>query len=135
MATIFSANSSGVLIDNENVEGLRGIDYNVVRQQGDVFALGSNERISVYYGASRVEGILRVASTSAKLDGLVSSGAMFQVVANLKQGQTSRSVAFDECYMLNKGFSMEAGGHGETIYTFSATRVREEDAASAPAPA
>lgn len=131
MATIFSANSSGVLIDNENVDGVRGIDYQVVRAQSDVHALGSHERISVYYGASRVEGRLRVASASPKLDGLITSGNTFQVVANLKQGQASRSVAFDECYMLTKEFSMSAGQHGETVYAFSATRVREEDSSGA----
>lgn len=133
-ATIFAANSSGVLVDNAAVEGVRGIDYQVQREQGDVFALGGDERLAVYYGAMRVQGRLRVASTNPALDALTRSGAKFQLVANLKQGQSARSVAFDDCYMVNKEFAMDAGKHGETVYLFSATRVREEDQA-APAPA
>lgn len=126
MPMIFAANSSGVLIDNELVDGLRGIEYQVTREQSDVFALGSPERIAVYYGASRAQGRLRVASANAKLDDLIASGGSFQVVANLKHGQSARSVAFDECYMVGKDFGLESGRHGETIYNFSATRVREE---------
>jgi hypothetical protein len=126
-ATIFTANSSGVLINNEAVEGIRSVDYRLTREVGSVHALGGTERIAVYQGASRVEGQLRVASANAKLDGLASTGEMFQVVANLKQGQAARSISFDECYMTGKEFAMEAGRYGETVYSFSATRVREED--------
>jgi len=132
-ATIFAASSSGILIDNEAVDGLIGVDYQLQREQGEVFALGSSERIAVYYGASRVTGKLRVASSNAKLDDLAKTGATFQVVANLKLGQAARTVAFDECYVTGKEFSMAAGGHGESVYGFSATRVREENPPAAPA--
>jgi hypothetical protein len=131
MPRVFAANSSGVTIDNQAVEGVRAIDYAVQREQGDVFALGAQERITMYYGASRVKAQIRVASASDKLDALTTSGDKFQVVANLKHGQTARSVAFDECYMQSKDFSMGAGAHGETIYAFTATRVRETDASDA----
>jgi hypothetical protein len=133
MARIFSANSSSVLVDNENVEGLRSIEYKLQRERNDVFAVGSDERIGVYYGARRVVGRLVVASANAKLDGLAGAGTAFQVVANLRHGDASRSVAFDDCYLEGKEFSMASGGHGEMVYTFSATRVREEDAAAAGA--
>ena len=128
MAKIFAANSSGVLVDNENIEGLRSIDYQLVRDQFEVAALGTHERVGVYYGMNHVKVRLRVASTSPKLDQLANTGNAFQVVANLKHGQAARSVAFDECFMEGKEFAMSASGHGETIYSFSATRVREEDA-------
>ncbi len=131
-ATIFSANSSGVLVNNQAVDGIRGIDYQVQRNQGEVTSLGTHERIAVYYGPSRVVGRVRVASASAALDGLLVSGAACQIIANLKHGQAKRSVSFDECFLLSKEFAMEAGQHGETIYGFTATRVREEDSTEAP---
>jgi hypothetical protein len=129
-ATIFTANSSGILVNNEPVEGVRSVDYHLVREVGNVHALGGTERIAIYQGPSRVEGQVRVASANAKLDGFASSGEVFQIVANLKQGQASRSISFDECYIVGKDFNMEAGRHGESVYSFSATRVREEDSAA-----
>jgi hypothetical protein len=131
-ATIFAANSSGVLVNNQAVDGVRGIDYQMTRDQGEVLALGSPERLSVYYGASRVVGRVRVASASPALDKLIQSGDKFQLVANLKQGQAKRSVSFDECYLIDKEFGMDAGKHGETTYSFTATRVREDDSTDKP---
>ena len=96
MPSVFTANSSGVLVNNENVEGIRGITYQLEREQGDVHALGSPERIAVYYGATQVRGKIRVASVSNTLDALAASGEVFQVVANLAHGQAARSVSFDE---------------------------------------
>jgi len=127
MAMIFTANSSSLMVDGNPVEGVQGIDYRVVRQQGDVFALGSDERLTAYYGATRVQGRLQVASAEPVLDTLAGSGAMFQVVATLAHGEATRSVSFDDCFMTDKDFAISSGGHGETVYSFSATRVREED--------
>ena len=127
MANVFVANSSGILVDNEPVDGVRGLDYQVARTQSDVHALGSTERVSVYYGATTVAAKLRVASVSQRLDELAGSGEVFQVVANLAHGQTARSVSFDECHMDGKSFTMGAGSHAEAVYSFTATRVREED--------
>lgn len=129
MATVFTANSSGIQVDGKAVDGVRGIQYQLVRDQSEVFALGSHERISVYYGPSRVLGRIQVASASPALDALTSGGASFQVVANLKHGQGARSVAFDECHMERKEFSLGTGEHAETTYVFTATRVREDDKA------
>ena len=131
MATIFTANSSSIMVDGNPVEGVQSIDYRVVRQQGDVFALGSAERLTVYYGATRVQGRIHIASANAALDALASSGDMFQVVSSLAHGQALRSVSFDDCFITNKEFSIQSGSHGETIYSFSATRVREEDSTAA----
>ena len=38
----------------------------------------------------------------------------------------TRKVTFDACYMEDKTFALSAQQHGETIYAFTATRVREE---------
>lgn len=131
MPSVFTANSSGILVNNEAVEGVRGIHYQLEREQGDVHALGSPERIAVYYGATRVRGKIRVASVSNTLDALAASGEVFQVVANLSHGQSARSVSFDECHIDGKDFAMTAGGHAEAAYTFTATRVREDDQSEA----
>lgn len=131
MATIFAANSSTLMVDGNPVEGVQGLNYRIVRQQGEVFALGSDERLTAYYGATRVQAELSVASVNADLDALTASGAMFQLVATLAHGDLSRSVSFDDCFMTGKGFEISSGGHGETVYSFTATRVREEDSGGA----
>ena len=126
-ATIYTAHSSTVLVDGQPIDGVQAIDFRVVRQQGDVFALGSSERLTSYYGATRVDGRVIVASANATLDGLVTSGNSFQIVGNLAHADTTRTVAFDDCRMMKKEFALNSGGHAETTYLFSATRVREED--------
>lgn len=131
MATVFTANSSGVLVDGQPVPGIIGIDYQVSREQNEIYALGSDERIAVYYGPRRVVGQIRVASASPALDQISTAGTMFQIVANLKHGDVSRSVAFDDCFIERKDFSLGTGGHGETVYVFRSTRVREEDSGGA----
>lgn len=133
MAVVFTAHSSSVLVDGQAVEGVQGVDYRVVRQQGQVYALGSSERLTAYYGETHVDGRITVASTNAALDALVTSGNAFQVVGNLMHAGASRTVSFDECRMARKEFNLTSGGHGETVYLFTATRVRESDESPAPA--
>ena len=36
------------------------------------------------------------------------------------------TVTFDDCYLLEKSFDIEVGGHGEAVYSFTATRMHEE---------
>lgn len=126
MALIVTAQHSEVKINDETVEGLQAIDYTVVKNRSHVGAIGTDERIAVYFGMKSVVGRLRVASANATLDGLLGSNAEFSVSVTLAHGETSRKVAFDSCYMEDKAFSLAAAGHGETIYSFTATRVREE---------
>jgi hypothetical protein len=127
MATVFSANSSSVTVNGEAVPGVRTIDYRLLREQDAVYALGSDERVAVFFGPMRVQGRVAVASANPALDALAASGAAFQLIAQLRHSDTQRSVTFDDCYMQTKEFAMGAGGAGETVYLFSATRLREED--------
>ena len=127
MATIFAANDSGVLINGEAVEGVQAIDYRYRQARENVYALGSAERIGMVSGARYVEAKLTVASTVQALDGVLDDEP-FQVTAQLRQGDVSMTVAFDDCHLLEKTFSLEVGGHGKAIYRFIATRVREEPA-------
>lgn len=127
MSAIFSANSSSVSVNGEPVLGVQAIDYRQLRDQGAIYALGSAERIAVHYGATSVEGRVTIASANPTLDALANTGEVFQLVAQLRHGESERSVAFDDCYMRTKEFAMSTGGSGESVYVFSATRVREED--------
>jgi len=127
MATIFSANDSTVMVDGKTIEGVRAIEYRHHQQRENVYALGSAERVGVVSGSRHVEGRLRVVSRDAALD-LLTGGGPFQITALFKQGETKLTVSFDECFITEKGTSLGAGGHAETLYGFTATRVREEAA-------
>ena len=118
------------MVDGEAVEGVRAIEYRHQQLRTNVYALGSTERIGMVSGGQQVEGRLRVASTNGKLNGLAGD-RVFQVIATLKHtGPDNKTkqmvVTFDECYLLDKNFSLETSGHGEATYTFSAIRVKEE---------
>jgi hypothetical protein len=124
MATIFAANESSVQIDGEAVEGVRSIEYRQISVRQNVYAIGSAERIGMVSGPQSVEGVLRVASTSAKLNGI--GGTQFQLTAQLRHGDGTMTVTFDECFLQSKSFEMSVGSHGEATYGFTAARVREE---------
>lgn len=126
MPEIYSATASEVKINEETIAGLQAIEYTMLRNRQDVGAIGTDERIAVYFGLKVVSGRLRVASANRALDGLLQSEESFTVSATLKHGETVRHVTFDNCYMEDKQFSLSALSHGETIYAFTATRVREE---------
>lgn len=126
MAMVLTARNSEVKVNAETIEGLQSIEFSVIKDRKHVGAIGTDERISVYFGLKSVSGKLNVASANPTLDGLLGSGAAFSVSAVLKHGDTTRSVSFDDCYMEDKNFQLAAGGHGETVYGFTATRVREE---------
>ncbi len=123
MPLLFAASESKVQVDGEPIDGVRAIEYRHQQMRSNIYALGSTERIGMVSGAQYVEGRLRVASSSAKLNGLT---GQFQVIATLKQGDTQMTVTFDECFMLEKSFGIEVNGHGEAVYTFSAVRVHED---------
>jgi hypothetical protein len=124
MPTIFAGNESRVLVEGELIEGVRSLEYRKTQARTNVYALGASERIGMVSGALTVEGRVRVASTSKKLDTL-ELDKPFALTAQLQHGDTKVSVAFDECFLLEKTFDLEAGTHGESVYCFSATRVTE----------
>lgn len=125
MPTIYAANESAVLVDGEEVLGVRALEYRRHQVRNDVFAVGSGERIGVVSGQQTVHGIVRVASASPVLDGKVGDD-FFAIAAQLRQGDTQVSLNFDDCLLTEKSFEMASGGHGETVYSFTATRVRED---------
>jgi len=124
MPTVFAANDSAVLVNGTALEGVRSLEYRTQTERHDLHAIGSSERIGVVTGRRSVEGRLRVASSAPPLDKLIGDD-FFQVAAPLRHGETETTISFDECLLTEKSFSMGAGGHGETVYAFTATRVRE----------
>jgi hypothetical protein len=126
MPQIYTAFASEVKVNEETIEGLQSIEYNVVKNRQHVGAIGTDERIGVYFGLKVVTGKLRVASANPTLDGLLSTNDEFSISATLKHRDTERQVSFDACYMEDKSFALSALQHGETVYEFTATRVREE---------
>jgi hypothetical protein len=125
MATILAANESTVLLDGKPVEGVRSIDYRLQQGRDNVYALGSSERIGMTTGAQVVEGRLCVASASPAL-ATIATDKPFQISAQLKHGDTKMTVTFDECFLTEKRFAMVVSAFGESTYSFTATRVREE---------
>ncbi len=113
------------MIDGEQIEGVRAVEYRKQQARENIYALGSAERIGMVSGGQAVEGQIRVASTNTALDAKLTD-SQFQVTAQLQHGTSIMTVTFDECYLLDKDFSIGVGGVGEAVYRFNATRVREE---------
>jgi len=125
MPTIVAANESTVLLDGKAVEGVRSIEYRFAQNRANVYAVGSAERIGVSSGGQYVEGRLRVASTVPAIARL-GADKSFQISAQLKRGDTKVTLTFDECFLTEKTFTLAASSFGESSYTFTATRVRED---------
>lgn len=126
MGQIYTAFASEVKVNDETLAGLQSIQYAVTRNRQAVGAVGTDERIAVYFGLKTVTGSLTIASANATLDKLMASGDAFSITAALKRGSDTRNVTFDECFCETKSFGMNAESHAQTVYGFSATRVREE---------
>jgi hypothetical protein len=127
MPLVFTAFQSEVKVNDETLEGLQSIEYRLVKNRHDVGAVGTHERIAVYFGMMIVTGKLRLASTNKKLDELLQGNTKFAISVTHREGEeTERLVSFDDCYLDDKTFALETEGHGETVYSFTATRVREE---------
>jgi hypothetical protein len=129
--TIISANVSNIKVDGEVIPGLQSIDYKIVRNRQNVHNIGLDERVGVDYGPMYVTGTLRVRSTYPKLDTMLITGISnikpFQLVVELKKGgQAIKTLAFDDCYVEGKSFSMDSNGVGLSDYSFTATRLREQ---------
>jgi hypothetical protein len=126
MPQIYTAFASEVKVNEETIDGLQSIDYSLAKSRRDIGAIGTAERIAVYFGMQVVTGRLRVASANVTLDQLLQDNTSFSISATLRHSETTRRVTFDDCFMEDKAFSLATDAHGSTVYTFTATRVREE---------
>jgi hypothetical protein len=128
LPNLYDANRSRILVNGEPIAGVRTIEFRQERAQGQVYALGQAERVGVYHGQLQVLGRLQIASAAPGLDTLAQAPDAFQLVATLGGSSGGRSVVFDECFIHDKSLSLGTGGHAETVYHFTATRMREEEA-------
>ena len=132
MPTILSARQSEVLLAAAEgdagtpIEGLQAVNFKIDRSRQDIAAIGTDERIGVDFGLKLVVGTLTVKSTSDALNRILDGNETFQITANLRKGDLTRTVAFDQCYLDGKQVGVDANGVLVTTYTFTATRVREE---------
>jgi len=126
MPQIYDAFASQVKVNDETIEGLQSISYTQVKSRRDVGAVGTDERIAVYFGLKLVTGKLQIASANKTLDGLLQDNKEFSITAALKHGDATRNITFDSCYVDDKSFVLTTQSHGETVYSFTAARVREE---------
>jgi hypothetical protein len=126
MPQIYTAFASEAKVNEETLEGLQSVEYRQIKSRHDVGAIGTDERIGVYFGLKVVTGSLRIASASPTLDQLLSDNESFTLSVTLRHGETIRNVTFDSCVLDQKQFALGTESHGETVYTFTATRVREE---------
>lgn len=134
MPTIIAASESSVTVNNEPIDGVRSLQYRRQQQRTNVYALGSVERLGMVSGAQVVEARLTVASASPALDA-IGPEQSFDLIANLNHGDTHLVATFQECFIAEKSFEMGAGGHGEAVYVFTATRLAEGPAQAASASA
>src|SRR5215510_4382450 len=107
MGQIYTAFASQVKVNDETLAGLQSIQYAVQRNRQAVGAVGTDERVAVYFGLKVVTGSLTIASVNATLDKLMASGTAFSITAVLKHGSDTRNVTFDECYCETKSFGMD----------------------------
>jgi hypothetical protein len=126
MPQIYTAFASEAKVNEETLEGLQSVEYRQLQNRRDVGAIGTDERIAVYHGLKVVAGTLRIASANQTLDRLLAANESFSLSVTLRHGDTSRNVTFDDCFVDEKLFGLGTERHGETTYSFTATRVREE---------
>jgi len=126
---LVSKATSKVTVDGEELNGLQTLEFKVKRRQTDIEGVGMGERIGVESGLFIVNGTLRVRSLNKKLDDLLYTpvAVPFNMVAELKKGdELVKKITFDECFLDDKSFELGIDDVATTIYTFTATRVREE---------
>src|SRR5687768_9969593 len=112
MPQIYTAFASEAKVNEETLEGLQSIEYRQTKNRHDVGAIGTDERIGVYFGLKIVAGNLRIASASPTLDQLLQDNATFSLSVTLRHGETTRTVAFDNVFLDQKQFSLGTESHG-----------------------
>jgi len=127
---IASANVSVVKVDGEVIPGVQSIEWKIIRNRQNIYNIGSQERIGVDVGPLYVHGLIRVRSTSTKLDEMLlkdekSIEGKQILVQGVFRTTKVKDIAFDDAYIEEKTFSIDANGVGISVYTFTSTRVRE----------
>lgn len=130
---LIAASTSKVTIDGKEVPGIQAIDFKISRNRQNIHSINTDERIGAYYGALFCQGSMRIRSAFPELDKklyeTIPALKHFQIVVELHpQGsdQMVKKITFDECYIEDKTFGMDATGVAISTYNFTSTRIREE---------
>jgi hypothetical protein len=130
---LVAASASKITLDGKDVPGVQSLEIKIARNRQNIHSLSTDERIGAYYGALHVQGSMKIRSTFPELDKklyeTIPKLKHFQIVVELHtQGadQLVKKITFDECYLEDKVFGMDAAGVAITTYNFTSTRVREE---------
>lgn len=130
---LIAASTSKVTLDGKEVPGVQAIDFKISRNRQNIHSINTDERIGAYYGALFVQGSIRIRSAFPELDKklyeTIPQLKHFQIVVELHpQGAADlvKKITFDECYLEDKTFGMDATGVAISTYSFTSTRVREE---------
>ena len=128
---IASANVSSIKVDGDVVNGAQSLSVKWERERRNVYAVGSDVRAGVDYGPLFITGALQVRTTYPKLDEILllepADVKSFQLLVELKKGSSPvKTMAFDQCYLERKEFTIDANGQGLSTYVFTATRMREQ---------
>lgn len=130
MPAIYSSNSSKVMLDTAEIDGVQSLAFRVVTEREDIRAVGKDSRIDVSFGLRTVEGELVVRSHAVALDTHLAERTQFGLTAILKKEKgmsTSgeRTIEFHQCFAEGKSLRLDAGGTAVTAYTFTATEIKE----------
>ena len=130
---LIAASTSKLTIDGKDVPGVQSLDFKISRNRQNIHSVSSDERIGAYYGALYVQGSIKIRSAFPDLDKklyeTIPKLKHFQIMIELHpQGsdQLVKKITFDECYVEDKIFGMDATGVAITTYNFTSTRIREE---------
>jgi hypothetical protein len=138
---IYSSRDSTVTVDGKSIDGIQSIEWKVNRQRSDVLGTGQNLRLGVEFGVKQISGSIKVKSSISALDEKIVKDnleeAVFQLIVELKKlggvepshggdGKGGFKFTFDGCYVDTHERSMDVNGVPVSIYTFTATDVKEE---------
>jgi len=127
---VYSGRISNIKCEGEVIPGAQSIDFKIIKNRRNVNAIGIHERLGIDYGEMYVTGTVRVQSAYLKFDQLYGQEKSFQLVLELKKGgafeEALGTIAFDECVIESKNFSIDVNGTGISEYGFTATRIRQK---------
>src|SRR5690606_9899754 len=127
----WSSRDSKVFIGTKELEGVQSIEWKVDRSRIDVDAVGSTLRQGVAYGTKRINGTIKIKSTSDLLDPLlhkdIEADGKFNLQLQLKRNSSADdkewTVTLQDCYLEKREVAMDVNGVAVGVYSFTATNI------------
>jgi hypothetical protein len=120
-----------ILIDGKKVKGVQSINYKISKNRQNVHSIDSDKRIGSDYPDLFITGSIEAKSEISDLDKRIYETTPelkpFQIVLELQDNNINiKKITFDECYLEDKTFAMDANEVAITTYQFGSTRVKED---------